>query len=147
MYGFDSRQGRFDAMGASQPDSTTSYIPGVCNIGPTEIKMRRAVGWTGLTVCVVLWTALVVFKVAAPWRLVLFLPAFVAAIGFLQAAWHFCAKFGLGGVFNFGPNVGRTDTLEQAEFRNQDRRKALRIIGLSLLVAFTVAAAGYLTAR
>ncbi len=120
------------------------YVPGVCNIGRAEIRQRKLIGWIALVVCIALWATLVVWKVAAPWRLLLFLPAVVAAIGFLQAAWHFCAKFGLNGVFNFGPNVGKTDTVEQTEFRRQDRRTALRIIGLSVLVGAVVAVTAYL---
>jgi hypothetical protein len=120
------------------------YIPGVCNIGRAEIRQRKLIGWIALVVCIALWAAFVTLKVAAPWRLLLFLPAMVAAVGFLQAAWHFCAKFGLNGVFNFGPNVRRTDTVEQAEFRRQDRRTALRIIGLSVLVGAVVAVTAYL---
>jgi hypothetical protein len=121
------------------------YIPGVCNIGQAEIKMRRALGWLGLAVCIGMWATFVVFKVAPLWRLSIFVPAFLAAMGYYQAAWHFCAKFGLGGVFNFGPNIGQTDTIEQAEFRKQDRRKALQIIGLSVLIGTAVAAAAFFT--
>ena len=65
------------------------------------------------------------------------------SIGFLQAAWHFCATFGLVGVFNFGPNVGKTDTVEQAEFRRQDRRTAIQIIALSALAGAVAALAAY----
>jgi hypothetical protein len=71
----------------------------------------------------------------------------MAATGFLRASWHFCAKFGLRGVFNFGPNAGQTDTVELAEFRRQDRRTALKIISLSALVGAVVAAAAYITSR
>jgi hypothetical protein len=123
-------------------DSNT-YVPGVCNIGRAEIKHRLLIGWLSLAACVVFWAAFRVFKIPAAGRLVLFLPASMAATGFLQAAWHFCAKFGLGGVFNFGPDVGKTDSVEQAEFRRQDRRTALRIIGLSALAGIVVAAAAY----
>ncbi len=119
------------------------YISGICNIGRAEIRRRRQVAWWALAVTVVLWTAFAVFDVAPEWRLSLFFPTSLAATGFLQAAWHFCAKFGLGGVFNFGPNVGKTDTVEQAEFRRQDRHTALRIIGLSALAGIIVAAAAY----
>jgi len=122
---------------------STEYVPGVCNIGRAEIRQRLAIGWVALVATGALWAALIVLKFAPPWRLVLFFPAALAAIGFLQAAWHFCAKFGLGGVFNFGPNVGQTDNVEQAEFRRQDRRTALAIIGLSTLVGIVVAAAAY----
>jgi hypothetical protein len=89
--------------------------------------------------CAVFVTA----EVPAPWRLTLFFPAFVAAIGFLQAAGHFCAKFGLEGVFNFGPHVGRTDAVEQAEFRKQDRRKAISIVGQSIAVGIAAAIGAY----
>jgi hypothetical protein len=119
------------------------YVPGVCNIGPAEVRLRKLFGSIGLILTFVTWAAFVLLHVPAVWRLTLFFPAMFAAVGYLQAAWHFCAKFGLGGVFNFGPHVGKTDSIEQAEYRRQDRRTALQIIGLSLLVATIVAAAAY----
>jgi hypothetical protein len=121
------------------------YIPGVCNIGKAEIKMRRALGWLGLIATVLLWALFIAMKTPAPWRLTLFVPAFLAAMGYLQAAWHFCAKFGLGGVFNFGPSIGRTDTVEQAEYRKQDRRTALQIVGVAALFGAVVAAVASLS--
>jgi hypothetical protein len=119
------------------------YVPGVCNIGPAEIRKRRQGGWVGLAVTVALWAAFLVFRVPAPWRLLLFFPAAMGAVGFLQAALHFCAGFGMRGVFNFGPEVGKTDTVEQAEFRLKDRRKARRIGLYSALIGIAVASAGF----
>jgi cobalamin biosynthesis protein CobD/CbiB len=130
--------------------ASTEYIPGVCNIGRAEVRQRKVIGWIGLAATVVAWIACVVLKVSPLWRLALFIPASIAATGFLQAAWHFCATFGVLGVSNFGPKVGRTDTVrhedtaEQAEFRRQDRRTALKIIALSLVAGIAVAAAAYL---
>jgi hypothetical protein len=121
-----------------------TYIPGVCNIGRSEIRMRRIFGWIGFGVALILWAGFIICEIRAPWRLLLFFPAFVAAIGYLQAKWHFCAHFGLGGVFNFGPHVGKTDTVEQAEFRKLDRLKALKILGISFLAGLGVALAAYL---
>jgi hypothetical protein len=122
----------------------TEYIPGVCNIGKAEIRMRARFGWIGLGVTIVLWAVFLIFNVPAPWRLFLFVPAAGGATGFLQAALHFCAAFGMKGVFNFGSEVGKTDTVEQAEFRRKDLRKA-RMIGLySLLIGVIVAMAGVL---
>jgi hypothetical protein len=119
------------------------YIPGVCNIGQAEIKMRKLFGWIGLGLCLILGGGFIAYRVTPIWRITLFLPAFIAAIGYLQAKWHFCAKFGLGGVFNFGPDVGKTDTIEQVEYRRQDRQTALKIIGLSTLFGVIVAAAAF----
>jgi len=126
--------------------SHQEYIPGVCNIGRAEVKLRKAIGWVGLMITAALWIALKMAGVSAAWRLVLFVPAAIASIGFLQAAWHFCVNFGLRGALNFGPNVGKTDTVQEAEFRRQDRRKALQIISLSMLAGAVVAAVAYFTA-
>ena len=120
------------------------YIPGVCNIGPAEIKRRRRSGWFGLGVTILLWLAFWIFGVPAAWRLLLFFPAFLSAEGFLQAAFHFCAGFGMQGVFNFGSEVGKTETVEQLEFRRRDQRKALLISLYSALVGVATAILGYI---
>ncbi len=119
--------------------SPAEYVPGSCNIGPAEIRRRRQSGWIGLGATVVLGAIFAVFRVPSPWRLFLFLPASLGAAGFLQAALHFCAGFGMQGVFNFGPQVGKVEAVEQQEFRVKDLRKA-RLIGLySALIGIAVA--------
>ena len=50
------------------------------------------------------------------------------------------------GVFNSGAKVGKTDTVEQEEFRRKDRSKALQIFAYSILIGVVVALAGYFTA-
>lgn len=123
------------------------YVPGLCNIGPAETRRRERSGWVGLGATVLLWGALWIFRVAAPWRLLIFFPAMMSATGFLQAGLHFCAGFGLRGVFNFGPEVGKTETVEQAEFRLKDRRKA-RLIGVySVLIGAAVALTAFFLAH
>jgi len=130
--------GRGDAM-----TSNTEYIPGVCNIGPAEIRRRRQSGWIGVGATILAWALFVVFRVPSPWRFFLFFPAMIGATGFLQAALHFCAGFGTRGVFNFGPVVGTTQAVEPLEFRHKDRRKA-RLIGLyAALIGIAIAAAGF----
>jgi hypothetical protein len=121
----------------------SEYVPGVCNIGPAEIKKRRQSGWLGLGVTLLAWVLFLVFRVPAPWRLLLFFPAAVGASGFFQAALHFCAAFGMRGVFNFGSEAGKTDTVEQAEFRIKDRNKSRQISLYSALVGIAVAVAGF----
>ncbi len=124
-------------------NTNDKYIPGVCNIGPAEINRRRRGGWVGLGATILLWLAFLVFRVPAPWRLLLFLPAFMSAEGFLQAAFHFCAGFGSRGLYNFGTEVGKTETVEQADFRKKDQRKALLISLYSALIGIAVAALGF----
>jgi hypothetical protein len=118
------------------------YIPGVCNIGGNEVAKRRIMGWIGLAACVVLWAAFIVLKAAAVWRLVLFVPALLAALGFLQATRRVCVIYGLSGTYKVGSG-GKRRLVELADDRRQDRRTSLRIIGYSMLIALAVTAVAY----
>jgi hypothetical protein len=122
------------------------YTPGVCNIGPEERVRRIRGGWAGLIVTLVMEALFITFHVAAPWRVFLFLPATIGATGFLQAAFHFCAAFGFSGVFNLTADVGKTDTVDQAEFRRKDRAKALQIVSYAAAIGIVIALIGYFTA-
>jgi hypothetical protein len=115
------------------------YIPGVCNIGEVEIARRKRIGWTGLAVTVIVWALLDFLKVSSLWKLVLFFPASMGATGLIQGFSHFCAGFGMKGVFNFGDTLNKTDTVEQAEFRAQDKKKAQQIFAYSILAGIVVA--------
>lgn len=119
--------------------SKNQYIPGVCNIGAAEIKKRKQAGWVGLVATVVLWIILIYLNALQPWRLLLFFPVTMSASGFLQAFMHFCAYFGFAAFFNFG-DVGKNDTVQQAEFRIQDKRKAWQILIYSIIIGIVVSA-------
>jgi len=119
------------------------YIPGVCNIGPEEIKKRKQAGWMGLIATILLWAAFSWLDVPAVWRLSLFFPAMMSATGFLQAYMHFCAYFGFASLFNFG-DVGKTDSVSQAEFRAKDRRRAWQIIIHSVLIGLIISLTAYI---
>lgn len=114
------------------------YVPGVCNIGQAEIVRRLQFGWIGVAATVILAVLLHAIRVPAGWRLVLFLPAAGGAVGLLQGYMHFCADFGMRGVFNFGPDLGKTDTVGQAEYRRKDRRKAISIVIWTLVIGVVV---------
>lgn len=89
-------------------------------------------GWIGLGASIVSLLPFLLFHIPPPYRFIIFLPATSAAFGFLQAYFHFCAGFGLKGVFNVLEPVGQTETVREQEFRKKDRQKALQIIGLSV---------------
>ncbi|MDB5237428.1 MAG: hypothetical protein JWL88_530 [Parcubacteria group bacterium] len=118
----------------------TQYIPGVCNIGPQEIRMRMMVGWVSLVITLALG-ALLIYLPVSPWtRLALFFPAFVSAMGFLQAAFDFCVAFGSQGLFNIDKEVGKTESVSQAEFRAKDQKKVVQIYILAVVTAALVVA-------
>lgn len=124
---------------------SSDYIPGVCNIGRSERKRRLLFGWAGVAISVALWGALAAIGAARAWRLLLVFPATIAALGFIQYRSRFCAAYGLGGVFSLGPKAGATESVEQAEFRRQDRRKAAVVVAGSLVIGGLVATAAWLT--
>ncbi|MEP6482311.1 MAG: hypothetical protein ABJA94_09920 [Rhodoglobus sp.] len=112
------------------------YQPGVCNIGKAEIQQRRVTGIIGAVVTVVAVIAFVLLHVPDPWRLLVALPAGLGAAGFLQAGLHFCARFGMSGLFNFdATQTGKTEAVHEQEYRRKDQRKALLVLGLSGVAA------------
>ncbi len=117
----------------------SEYVPGVCNIGPAEIAMRKRTGWIGFALIVFLWGVLTSLGSSVMWFSLLFIPSAISGVGFIQAKMHFCAAFGMRGLFNFGPKVGKTDTALQAEFRAQDKKKSMQILLYSALVGIAVA--------
>ena len=121
------------------------YVPGVCNIGPAEIKARKLAGWVGVGLTALLWVLFIWLEIPSIWRLALFFPAMMSAVGFFQAYTHFCVYFGLAALFNFG-DLGKTDSVQQAEFRALDRKKAWKIIISAILAGGVVALVGFLAA-
>jgi hypothetical protein len=122
--------------------SPDHYIPGVCNIGPAEIRRRWFSGWIGFIATLALAGTLFYFENPPIWRLLLFFPAFQTATGVLQALYHFCLGFGFKAVFNFG-EPGKVDSVMEAEFRKADRKKAQKILIESAIVGVGVALGSY----
>ncbi|WP_169580893.1 MULTISPECIES: hypothetical protein [Microbacterium] len=118
--------------------SRAVYQPGVCNIGPAEIRRRRVSGWLGLALAVVYLALAFALGWPAPWRLLVAVPVFLSAQGFLQAAFRFCVGFASRGLYNFGA-LGAEEPVQDAEFRRKDLRKALLITALAFAIAVVVA--------
>jgi hypothetical protein len=116
-----------------------TYTPGVCNLGDAEARRRNIAGWIGLVLTLLLSGFLFWEQLPAWWRLLLFFPATFGAMGFLQGAMHFCASFGMKGIFNMSNEVGKTGTIAQAEFRAKDLRTARLIILYSVLIGIVIA--------
>jgi fatty acid desaturase len=117
------------------------YIPGVCNIGPAERARRRQSGLLAAAVTIALLMILMAIHTPTSWRLLIFLPATAAASGYLQSAFHFCAGFGMRGLYNVVNSAGITNDVQSEEFRRKDRSKALTIVACSALIGAAVAVA------
>lgn len=105
--------------------------------------MRRMTGYIGLAITLVLFVIFYLVPIDAPWRLLVFIPATLAATGFLQAYLHFCAKFGMSGLFNVGDDMKEQHTVDQIEFRKKDQQKAITIIAGSAAIGVAVALLAY----
>jgi hypothetical protein len=116
----------------------SAYQPGVCNIGPAEIRRRRRAGHVGLLATIGLLAALILIDAPPLARLLIALPAAVSASGYLQAALKFCAGYGQLGVFNFGDEGERTQIVDDAA-RAADRRRARQISFTSFAIGAAVA--------
>ncbi len=129
-------------MNIQKQNVQNQYISGSCNIGQEETKRRLGHGWLGLVVAFILFLLFVLFGVPAIWRLTIFFPVAISASGFLQAKNRFCAYFGLKGTYNFD-SVGAGNSVERAEDRAHDRKKAWQIILISILIGFLAALIAY----
>ncbi len=123
--------------------SNEKYIPGTCNIGREEIKRRKAGGWAGLVLTVIAITLLLWFSAPHWLRLVVFIPAVMGATGFIQAYNKFCVYFGFGHMFNLG-EVGKTDTIDQKEFRAKDRARAWQLLAYAFATGLIITVIVYL---
>lgn len=118
-------------------DNNNNYIPGVCNIGKEEIKKRNQVGIAGLVLTVLIYFIFVYFEVSKKVRFLIFIPAVITAIGFLQARMHFCVYYGFAEMFNFDL-LGKSNKVENDEFVKKDKKRARSIIYSAILIGIVV---------
>jgi hypothetical protein len=121
------------------------YAPGRCNIGSAEIRRRRRGGWIGIGLFAVSLAVLILTDAASAWYLLLFLPAMAATTGFMQAASRFCIYFGFSSMFNFA-ELGQEARVVNAEARQKDRARAMRLLGQSAVLAAVIALAVFVVA-
>lgn len=128
-------------------DTKEAYVPGVCNINRSEIAYRRKAGYVGLGVSLILAVALFGLGVSRWYRLVLFLPLFIAAIGFLQAKNKFCVAYGANGQQNAAEGSAKASEISDQAAKAKDKHRArtmnlqaalLALLGAALAVVLPV---------
>jgi hypothetical protein len=116
----------------------TTYIPGICNINTEEIKKRRMMGHIGLALFVSVLIVLLVLAVSGYYRIIVFLPAMLAASGYLQARNHFCVGYASAGKQNAAPGSRTTTDIVDTTARVRDKYKArtmnLQAAGIALIL-------------
>jgi hypothetical protein len=117
---------------------TTEYVPGVCNIGDVEVRNRRSIGRGALVVTVALGVGLMVIDAPPAVFVLLALPGFVMATGFLQARSRFCTGYGMAGMSNFSDQRGAGVKTEAPAHRAADRGRAKVITTYSAIAGLLV---------
>jgi len=121
------------------------YVPGVCNINHKEIALRRKVGYWALVVFAVVFGLLLASSASVWWRLFLITPAFIAALGFLQAKNKFCVMYAADYKQNAseGSKSARTVTDKLARAADAKRARQLNlqafaVTGVVIAIVFLI---------
>ncbi len=105
----------------------SEYIPGICNINYDEIRSRRNAGHFGLGLTIVVVAILIYLKAMPLLAILVFVPGFVMAIGYLQARNKFCVGFGAAGIHSAADRGADTAAVEDQEALAADKLKARRM--------------------
>jgi len=111
------------------------YVAGACNIGPWEIRRRRAFGVAGFVAAGLLFAVLVASGAPAWTRLLLLLPLWGGAFSWLQARRRFCAAFAMAGIANFGDGDGSRRSVTDVAAHELDMRATVRLTRDSFVIA------------
>lgn len=112
----------------------TAYTPGICNINTQEIAQRRKAGYFGLAGFSLLLVVLLTTDVTRIARLLLFVPAYVAAIGFLQARARFCVGYAAAGMQRADESADHAQKVDDAAMA-QDKHRARRMNTQAFIIA------------
>jgi len=110
----------------------------MCNINKAEVAYRKKAMWFGIGISAVLLILLVALSAPVLTRLVLFVPIYVAAIGYLQVKNKFCVAYGSSGKQNASEGSDVATTIEDDAALAADKKKTrtmnFHAFGISLVV-------------
>lgn len=115
------------------------YSAGSCNIGESEIKQRRRIGYLGLILAIIafiIYIGMIYLAEMDPlYGIVIFVPVLVSSTGFFQARNKFCAAYGFTRQQNVSNKLGVTIKIEDKISQQKDRNKAIRIVLQAFLIS------------
>ena len=124
----------------------TTYVPGVCNINKVEVRRRRNIGIAGLALLILLFVGMIGFKVPSPFRILLFVPAFLMTTGFLQAKNRFCVGYASASMHHTGERLEEIEEkMAIAADKAHARKMNLQVAGIAFVitVVLTIVPIGY----
>ena len=129
--------------------SESTYIPGMCNINKAEVAYRRKAMWFGVALSVILFVLLLALQSA--WWIValgLFIPVYIAAIGYLQVKNKFCVSYGSQGKQNASDGNELAEAITDKEALAADKKKTrnmnLQALAITIVVLVVAGAVTFI---
>ncbi|MGZ3865086.1 MAG: hypothetical protein ACXVC6_14970 [Bacteroidia bacterium] len=123
--------------------SEENYIPGVCNIGNEQLTKRKRFLAINIGVNIILIVLMAVLDADRSFRLLMFIPLAVTSVAAQQVIYKFCYRFGLTGLYGFG-KVGYDKKVPKNQFRELDRKKSMKMLVSSIVIAVMLTVLFYL---
>jgi hypothetical protein len=120
------------------------YVAGACNIGPWEIRRRRAFAIIAFAIGLAGFALLVASGAPAILRVVLLLPFWGGALSWLQARRRFCAGFAVAGLSNFGDAEASRRQVTDASAHHQDMLAVMRMTRDAFVIGLAITAVAVL---
>lgn len=118
------------------------YQPGVCNIGRTERRKRRAMAYLGFAGAIALLVAVVVVPLGDAVALLAMVPFFGAFMGFYQDRFAFCVGFAALARYDLSGSGGDAGSVT-GEAVAKDRQRAFQIFTFSFVSALVATGVCY----
>jgi hypothetical protein len=108
----------------------------VCaNIGPRERRLRNIAGIIGTVITMLVVSALIETHAPRPYRLLLGIPVYLAAVGFLQARAQTCIGFARKGIRVLGDSRSNAEQVVDDGMKkaiaSQARKVQLQTLGVT----------------
>lgn len=117
---------------------TDGYVPGACNIGPWEVRRRRAFAIAGFAAAAILFVGLVLVGAPPAARLLVLLPAWGGTFSWLQASRRFCGAYAMAGISNFADGEAGRHTVADPAAHRADVEATLRLTRDSFAIALLI---------
>jgi hypothetical protein len=118
------------------------YSPGVCNIGPAEIRKRKNMLYVAI-IALILVTFIFLMRgvflgsgivISTIMLILVFLASTGTMINSFQVKSEFCVAFAFQGVHNFGDLTEKKSKLSETDYIQKDKSRAFEIIKNSSLI-------------
>ena len=111
------------------------YIPGKFNINKSERQRRLRNGWLYLVITISFFLFSFLFNLPQIFKVLVYIPATLSALGFVQYYYSFCVYYGLKKIDKTTEDV---KIVKDDEDNEADKKTSINILVVSLSIGFLV---------